>query len=283
MSQDNPLLPYPQLDPAYIKLDKEYIRRTKNIRLIPEFKNRRGGKASYAEWGHVIGIFQTLIYQNLIKKTGSNILDIGCGTGLLGISSEPFIYDGGMYTGLDVRKDDIDFCKDHYKLSNYNFVHFNVSNPFFASEQSAEKIPWPVADESQDMITALSVWTHLNEIDAMYYFNEIFRVLKKGSRAIITFFFLDNLYEESLKRRSDGTGRFHLTNQKNWIFSKKAYDSKNWYALDGVKIPENAIGVTPAGVETLLEQSGLKLLQYNPGNWKEMPGIFFQDVLVFEK
>src|SRR6202012_263772 len=90
------------LDKMFLSIDKSHLRRTKNIRLIPDYKNRRGGKLAYGEWAHVIGIFQTIIYQTLEKKTGNHILDIGCGTGLLGISAEPFTYDGGTYTGIDV-------------------------------------------------------------------------------------------------------------------------------------------------------------------------------------
>src|SRR6202012_969565 len=93
---------FPWIDKLFREVDKEHVRRTKNLRLIPDFKNRRGGKLAYGEWAHVIGIFQTIIYQTLGKKTANNILDIGCGTGLLGISAEPFTYDGGTYTGIDV-------------------------------------------------------------------------------------------------------------------------------------------------------------------------------------
>ena len=75
------------LDKMFREVDKKQIYRTKNIRLIPEFKYRIGGKQSYAEWAHVIGIFQTIIYQTINVEKRNNILDISCGTGLLGISS----------------------------------------------------------------------------------------------------------------------------------------------------------------------------------------------------
>jgi 2-polyprenyl-3-methyl-5-hydroxy-6-metoxy-1,4-benzoquinol methylase len=101
------------VDKIFRDVDRGDIRRTKNIRLIPGYADRRGGKAAYAEWAHVIGIFQTIIYQTLGKKTGNNILDIGCGTGLLGISSEPFVSEGGKYTGIDVMTADVEFCKGH--------------------------------------------------------------------------------------------------------------------------------------------------------------------------
>jgi SAM-dependent methyltransferase len=270
-------------DKYFLDTDRQHIRRTKNIRLIPDYKNRRGGKLSYAEWAHVIGIFQTIMYQTLGKKTGNQILDIGCGTGLLGISAEPFTFDGGGYTGIDVMTEDIDYCKSHYQSKNYQFVHLDVANPTYASAQSAELKPWPIEDNSQDLVTALSVWTHLSEKDAIFYLKEIHRVLKKGGKAIVTFFLLDDDYKDSLSKRSNAPGRFHNTSQDTWIFNVKAYDSQNWYTIPSVATPEGAIGITEEGLEILLKTSGLKLVQNYSGNWKEIPGVFFQDILVFEK
>jgi len=238
---------------------------------------------SYAEWAHVIGIFQTIIYQTIEKKTGNKILDIGCGTGLLGIASEPFISDGGIYTGIDVMIKDINYCKANFKVDNYKFLHLDVANPTYANSQSSVLRSWAIERGSQDLVTALSVWTHLNEKDATFYFKEIARVLKKGGKSIVTFFYLDDKYQQSLSKRSDATGRFHSTNQNEWVFDIKAYDSVNWFTTRLAKNPEDVIGVNEAGMETLLKKSGLKLLQYYPGNWKEIPGVFFQDVLIFEK
>jgi SAM-dependent methyltransferase len=270
------------VDKVFRDTDRADIRRTKNIRLIPGYNNRRGGKAAYGEWAHVIGIFQTIIYQALQKKTGNSILDIGCGTGLLGIASEPFVSEGGKYTGIDVMTADVEFCKAHYPTENYEFIHLDVANPTYASGQSTSLIPWPIADASQDLVTALSVWTHLREEDAIFYFSEIARVLKKGGKAIITFFVLNEAYQQSLPLRSNAPGRFHSTNQQEWVFSVSAYESKNWFTTPFARNPEDVIGVTAAGMEILLKASGLKLVQEYPGNWKEIPGVFFQDVLVFE-
>ncbi|MHB8208604.1 class I SAM-dependent methyltransferase [Mucilaginibacter sp.] len=270
-------------DKKFIKVDRTHILRTKNIRLIPDFKNRRGGKLSYAEWAHVIGIFQTIIYQNLENKTGNQILDIGCGTGLLGIAAEPFTFNGGSYTGIDVMSKDINFCKAHFESDNYKFIHFDVANPTYANTQSAELKPWPIESNSKDLVVALSVWTHLSEADAIFYFKEIERVLRKGQKAIITFFVLDEDYQASLNKRTDATGQFHNTSQKEWIFDVAAYDSKNWFTTTGAKTPEDAIAVSKEGLATLIKESGLKLVQHYPGNWKEIPGVFFQDVLIFEK
>jgi SAM-dependent methyltransferase len=271
------------LDRVFRDTDRTHIRRTKNIRLIPAYNDRRGGKLSYAEWAHVIGIFQTLLYQELDKKTGAKILDIGCGTGLLGIASEPFVGEGGSYTGIDVMKEDVDFCRSQYTAPNYSFIHFDLANPSYAAAQSTELKPWPIPPASQDMVTALSVWTHLSEKDATFYFNEIARVLHKGGKAMITFFILDEDYESSLARRSKTTGRYHNTNQADWVFNKSAYGSKNWFTTGFAQHPEDAIGITRAGFDMLLASSGLGFVRHYPGNWKENPGLFFQDVLIVRK
>lgn len=273
---------FARLDKNFLTRDKEQIRRTRNIRLIPDFKNRRGGKLAYGEWAHVIGIFQTIIYQTIEQKTGNNILDIGCGTGLLGISAEPFVDEGGIYTGIDVMADDINFCKSHFHADNYRFIHFDVANATYASAQDKELKSWPVEDKSQDLVTALSVWTHLNETDAMFYMKEINRVLKDDGKAIITFFDLDQDYYDSLSKRSNVKGRYHNTSQADWIFDQKAYASQDWFTTRWAKSPEDAIGVTPEGIKALLKHSDLKVKQYYPGNWKEQPGVFFQDVFVLE-
>jgi SAM-dependent methyltransferase len=191
------------------------------------------------------------------------------------------LFDPG-FNSIDVMIKDIEFCKEHYQ-AGYSFIHLNVSNPTYAKTQSTQLQPWPVADESRELVTALSVWTHLNETDAVFYFKEISRVLKNDGKAIITFFLLNDEYEESLKRRSNALGRFHSTNQKEWIFDVPAYNSKNWYTTIHAKNPEDVIGVTSQGIEQLLTAAGLKMIRYYPGNWKEIPGVFFQDVLIIGK
>lgn len=274
---------YHLLDSLYVPIDQTQIRRTRNIRLIPTERNRRGGKYAYSEWAHVIGIFQTLMFLNLHKKEGNMILDVGCGTGLLGIAAEPFLGQDGKYIGLDVMKKDIDFCRRHYTSKSFEFIHFDVNNPAYAPAQKDTKSKWPVESESFDLTTALSVWTHLNEEDALFYFKEVSRVLKPGGKAIVTFFLLDEVYERSLSMRSRQEGRFHMTLQDQWVFDQPSYRSDAWRHPKWAKVPESAIGITNVGLDRLTSNSGLKLIEQYQGNWKEVPGVFFQDVLIFKK
>lgn len=273
---------YHLLDSLYIPLDRKHIRRTKNIRLIPNERYRRGGKYAYSEWAHVIGIFQTLMILYLQKKE-NNILDVGCGTGLLAIASEPFLGQNGKYTGIDVRKKDIDFCREHYPDQNFEFIHFDVKNPAYAPAQKDIQSKWPVESESFDLATALSVWTHLNEDDALFYFREISRILKPNGKAIVTFFLLDEAYRNSLGIRQMQQGKFHMTSQEQWVFDKPSYGSDAWLHPKWADVPESAIGVTEAGLDRLVSISGMKIVDHHQGNWKEVPGVFFQDVLIFQK
>lgn len=274
---------YRLLDRFFLPLDKGHIRRTQNIRLIPGENHRRGGKYSYAEWAHVIGIFQTLMFIHLNKSENNVILDVGCGTGLLGISSEPFLGEHGRYIGIDVAKQDIDFCRGHYRSSKFSFFHLDVNNPAYTPHQKTERLKWDVNSHSVDLVTALSVWTHLNEADARFYIGEVNRVLKPSGKAIITFFLLDEVYEKSLSLRSNKKGRYHMTPQDSWIFDQPAYGSNDWFYPKWVKTPEGALGVTSEGLRHLLSKTELQRIEHYQGNWKEVPGVFFQDVVILQK
>lgn len=274
---------FPAIEKLYFERDKKDIRRAKNIGLIPMSAGRRGGKRSYAEWAYVSGILQTIFYQNLENKENNQILDIGCGTGLLSIAADPFIQGGGAYTGIDVMIKDIEFNKNHYPKETHQFIHHDVANRMYAEEQKGQQLPWKISSDYYDLMTALSVWTHLTEKDAKYYLTEVDRVLKPAAKAVISFFYLDDIYEQSSERRNKDISAFHNSSPKEWTFDQNAYESKEWKTPKWTSIPEIAIGVTPKGLESAIADLSLELVNYYPGSWKEQAGIFFQDILIFEK
>ena len=272
---------YKILDPIYIFLDKKHVRRSKNIEFIPSAMNRKGGTYSYGEWAYIIGIFQTIIGDNIIKKTDNKVLDVGCGVGLLLNSIKPYLGSKGAYIGIDVMKNEITFSKKHYPKDFY-FKHIDSKNPFYSSDQK-DKVKWEFENSSFDIITALSVWTHLNEEDAFFYMSEVSRVLKKNGKAFITFFSLDKEYTNFQNENLDEKSKFHLQTKKQYIYDKKAYDSNDWFYPSWAKIPERAIGITNLGLSRLFEKNNLKIVKHLKGTWKETPGIFFQDIYILKK
>ena len=274
---------YEQLDEQFVPLDQQRAKTTSILDLIPQREHRSVGKKSYAEWAHIAGIFQTLMFLHLKQKEGNQILDLGCGTGQLAVSASPFVGKGGKYTGVEVRESLIEFGNDFFPRDQFDFVHFNISNPAYSVGRDDVKTPWPLESDSFDLVTALSLWTHLAEEDALFYVKELARVLKSGSRAIITVFLLDEIYQQSLPERTDAESPFHRTRPSRWIYDQSAYGSDAWFHPSWTKVPEEAIGFTQAGLKRLLDESGLTLVDSHQGCWKEVPGIYFQDVLVLEK
>jgi len=272
---------YKLLDSIYIILDKRHVRRTKNIDMIPSAFSRRGGTYSYAEWSYIIGIFQTIISNNLRSKTDLQILDVGCGAGLMLNSVRQFVGTKGSYIGIDVMKSEIDFCKKHYP-KEYKFIHIQTKNNYYSPNQK-ENISWEFSNSSFDIITALSVWTHLNEIDAKFYISEVSRVLKTNGKAFITFFSLDEDYQAFLKNDLKAKTKFHNQTRAQYVFDQKAYDSNEWFYPKWAKIPERAIAVNFTAIEKMFKDNNLKIVNRYNGTWKEVPGIFFQDIFVLEK
>ena len=276
-------LPYLLADVLFLARDKRRVLRTRNILRVPHLPQRRGGKRAYGEWCHVTGIFQTLLHAHLPRPTDNCILDAGCGTGLLALAAEPWLGDHGRYVGLDVSERDLAFCRRHFREPRFEFVHLPIYNQQYAAGQARDRVRWPVADAAFDMVTALSVWTHLNEDDAVFYFKEIDRVLRPGGAALITFFVLDDAYQQSLPLRTDRAARYHTTDKRWWVFDKPCSQSGAWLCPTWAACPEVAVGVTPPGLALLTAGTALRVERIYPGNWKEQPGVYFQDVVLLRK
>ena len=268
------------LDRAYLRLDRGRQRRTRALRLVPDLAQRRGGKLAYGEWCWAIGLFQALMHAELPRGRAPRILDVGCGTGLLAIASEPLLGLEGRYLGIDVSRRDVEFCRAHYPDSPFAFALLDTRNAAYAPERARERVAWEVADASVDLVTALSVWTHFAEADALFYLREVGRVLRPGGRAILTCFLLDAAARAAAQRTPGGTSRFHATDPARWVFDVPARGSREWLHPAWARAPEDAIAFTEPALARLLEAGGLRERARHLGTWREAPGLYFQDVLV---
>jgi len=271
------------LDRACLHLDRRLQRRTRCLRLVPDLAHRRGGKLAYGEWCWAIGLFQGLLHAHLPRGAPPRLLDVGCGTGLLAVACEPLLGDAGRYLGIDVSRRDVEYCRAHYPAPRFAFQLLEVRNAAYAPERAAERVPWDVADASVDLVTALSVWTHLAEPDALFYLREAGRVLRPGGRAILTCFLLDADARAAPARAPGGESRYHATDPARWVFSVPARGSRDWLQPAWAREPEDAIAFGEAGLARMLAGAGLREVARHPGTWREAPGLYFQDVLVLER
>ena len=88
-------------------------------------------------------------HSNLPFK-GLNILDIGCGGGLL---SEPMARLGGNVVGIDASEKNIKIAKHHIKKNNLNIKYYNTSPEKFKSKKKF------------DIILNMEIVEHVEDVD----------------------------------------------------------------------------------------------------------------------
>lgn len=98
-----------------------------------------------------------------------DVLDFGCGCGRV---TRYFKDHGGGVAGSDVSGEAVAWCRD-----NLQFAQF---------ETNGLAPPVAFADESFDLVYALSVFTHLTEDLQLAWRDELRRVLRPGGRLLIT-------------------------------------------------------------------------------------------------
>ena len=264
---------YQGLDRLYRPLDLGFLHQTPNLALLPDARNRYGGQTGLAEWSHTVGLFQALMFARLAGRAAPVILDVGCGTGKLAVAADALLGHDGRYVGIDIQAEAIDFCRRQYPAPRFAFHHLAARNPYYV-EQAQARSPWPVADASADLVTAVSVWTHFQSEDAAFYFAEVERALRPGGVALLTFFLLDETWQR--QRDALAGGRF--------AFDAACPGATEWRHPSWASVPEAQIGVTEAGLRQLLAHAPrLEWLDTTPGRWKGGRGLFLQDVLAFRK
>ena len=92
-----------------------------------------------------------------------NILDIGCGGGLL---AEPMARLGGKVTGIDASEQNIKIAKYHLKKSKLNIRYFNTSPEKYISTKKF------------DVILNMEIIEHVNDVN--FFINQSSKFLKKS-------------------------------------------------------------------------------------------------------
>ena len=118
-------------------------------------------------------------------------------------------------------------------LKNCSFYLTRDRNAWYPQtdkRETSDGIDWPVKNGSQDLVTAMSVFTHIQERDSKGYLNKIHEVLADDGLAILSFLVIRDFVN------SNSTFHFKHPLTPGWFTSNPA-------------CPEMAIGVTQEALE----------------------------------
>lgn len=202
-----------------------------------------------------------------------SILDIGSGVGRMAL---PFLnyLSLGSYYGFDIDKRGVEWCQEHLTKahSNFHFEHVDLFNKYYnpKGQLSPYKFRFPYADQTFDFVFATSVFTHLLSIDTQHYLEEIYRVLKPGGRALVTFFLLDEIAQQNIHSGKAACDLQYKADEYSY------YSHKN--------VPEAEIGYLEDWIRLAINQAGLKTKKIYYGGWSGRENhLSYQDILLLEK
>lgn len=147
------------------------------------------------QWLWIGSTWATVCNAYIPEVEGCSILDIGCGVGKIArfLAINPNI----DYCGFDIFLPAIKWCKRMLVPATdgkFRFEHFDGISAMYNPKGTipANEYRFPADDNSVDLAIAASVFTHLYEQDMEHYLREIYRTLKLGAKALISFQFFES-------------------------------------------------------------------------------------------
>jgi SAM-dependent methyltransferase len=200
------------------------------------------------------------------------VLDVGCGAGRLAYALTAYLAPAGAYEGFDANARWIRSAEGAIatRFPNFAFRPADVRHPVYnrAGTAEASRLVFPYAEESFDLVCAISVFQH-NRPDAVRrLLREVARVLRPGGRCLITCFLLGPRRQEQDKR-ADSLNFLHPLDG-------------SWCANPA--LPEIGIAHEQAAVEEWSRRVGLCVQSVREGEWRGGERVLsYQDVVVLEK
>jgi ubiquinone/menaquinone biosynthesis C-methylase UbiE len=219
----------------------------------------------------------TAVHHLTLIQPEMSILDFGSGCGRLAVPMMQFLEEGS-FTGIDIIPKLIEFtnkniASQHDNCRFYLSADKNKLYDKFMDERDDSLVPVKELDDfpdnSFDVITAFSVFTHLTDEEAVWYFKKLRRLLKPNGKILISCFLIND------------SSRKYLKDGKSTIdFPAQVFESKNVYYLehDGEL---TAVGYQEQVLQKLAFDCRLEPVVTYHGHWCGRPiRHFYQDIIV---
>jgi ubiquinone/menaquinone biosynthesis C-methylase UbiE len=135
------------------------------------------------------------IFDELPENYYQVIFELGCGCGRLARKLIMQRTKVERYIGIDIHSGMLKWCQDNLTSvqKNFEFKKIDAFNPGLNSKglQHPGPLPFPVESEIATLVIAISVFTHLLEVQIKDYLAECARVLSPAGLIRSTWFFFD--------------------------------------------------------------------------------------------
>jgi SAM-dependent methyltransferase len=227
---------------------------------IPIELVRLGGDQSLEAWYWSSGWMTADLQLAAGLQARDSIIDVGCGCGRLAYGLHEWF--PGRYVGVDITPSLIEFCQKRFP--RFEFYHLNAYSEYFnphgSTDPEAARIPLP--DASFDLAVLFSVYTHLLPDTFQRVTADVSRLVKPGGRCLASFFLLDETSE---------LATFSFAHERPGCRIEKP------------ESPEFAVGYARQFVDEAFAAAGFRVREARRGSWTGVPGLSFQDQLVFVK
>jgi SAM-dependent methyltransferase len=241
--------------------------------LVPRVEDMFDGPASLEEFKHNGEEFLKIYKEVSRLQPDEKMLDVGCGIGRKTLPLTQYLNGGAVYEGIDISKTGIDWCRAKVtpRFPNFHFQQIDVYNKYYnpRGKYQASEYKFPFPGESFGFVMLGSVFTHMMPDSLENYLSEVYRVLERGGRCLITYFLLN---EESLGLIEAGSSTLDL----RYVFDK--------YRTISREVPEEAIAFDEGWIRDLYRKVGLKVIRLDYGSWCARENyLSYQDLILAVK
>jgi SAM-dependent methyltransferase len=224
------------------------------------------GPGDYHEGGELA---VSLVERLAGLAASDHVLDVGCGLGRVAWPLSERLGPLGSYTGFDVVRPYVDWCRESLGLDpeRFRFQRVDVRTSFYnpAGAIEAEDFVFPWMDGSFDLTIATSLFTHLLPAATGHYLREIGRTLRPGGRLFASFYLLDDRVREAAAAGvTDPSFRYPMEHG----------------LLHDASAPESGVAFETEWLLEACAAAGLGVTAVHSGRWQELEGPYYQDVVI---